>query len=316
MFLKEKHMIKCTVCGVREAFYIRLYSGEKLCAKCFIESVEYKVRATIAKHKMFEFNDRIAVAVSGGKDSVSLLHILAKIEKDFPRASLNAIIVDEGIKGYRDEAVEIAAENSAKLGVTYTVISFKELYGFTLDEIAEITKSGDLTPCSYCGVLRRKALNMAAKRIGATKIATAHNLDDEIQTFMLNIIHGDPMRIARTGPAYDEEEPWFIPRVKPLCEVLEKEITLYAYLKDVRFQEFPCPYASAALRNDVRNALNRLEEKHPGIKYTIYGSAEKIREAIKERKPRIHLNQCALCGEPTTGEICQACQLLQKIKTH
>ncbi|MBS7634055.1 TIGR00269 family protein [Candidatus Bathyarchaeota archaeon] len=309
-------MVKCTICGVREAFYARLYSGEKLCAKCFLESIEYKVRATIAKHKMFEFNDRIAVAVSGGKDSVSLLHILAKIEKDFPRASLNAIIVDEGIKGYRDEAIEIAAENSAKHGVTYTVISFKELYGFTLDEIAEITKSGDLTPCSYCGVLRRKALNMVAKRSGATKIATAHNLDDEIQTFMLNIIHGDPMRIARTGPTYNDEEPWFIPRVKPLCEVLEKEITLYAYLKGIRFQESPCPYASAALRNDVRNALNRLEEKHPGIKYTIYGSTEKIREAIRERKPKIHLNQCAVCGEPTTGEICQACQLLQKINVH
>lgn len=307
-------MVKCTICGVGKAFYARLYSAEKLCAKCFIESIEYKVRATIAKHKMFEFNDRIVVAVSGGKDSVSLLHILAKIEMDFPRASLNTIIVDEGIRGYRDEAIEIAAENSAKLGVKHMVISFKELYGFTLDEIAEITMSGNLTPCSYCGVLRRKALNMAAKRIGATKIATAHNLDDEIQTFMLNIIHGDPMRIARTGPAYDEEEPWFIPRVKPLCEVLEKEITLYAYLKGIRFQEFPCPYAGAALRNDVRNALNRLEEKRPGIKYTIYGSAEKIRKAIKEREPKIRLNQCAACGEPTTGEICQACQLLQEIK--
>lgn len=309
-------MVKCTVCGVREAFYARLYSGENLCAKCFIESIEYKVRAAIAKHKMFEFNDRIAVAVSGGKDSVSLLHILAKIEKDFPKSSLYAIIVDEGIRNYRDEAIEIAVENCAKLDVEYIVVSFKDLYGSTLDEIAEITKGGNLTPCSYCGVLRRKALNIAAKRVDATKIATAHNLDDEIQTFMLNIIHGDPIRIARTGPAWDEEEQWFIPRVKPLCEVLEKEITLYAYLKGVRFQEHPCPYAGAALRNDVRNMLNRLEEKHPGIKYTIYGSMEKIRETIRERKPRISLSQCTVCGEPTVGEICQACRLLRNIKAH
>jgi uncharacterized protein (TIGR00269 family) len=309
-------MVKCAVCGVRETFYARPYSGENLCAKCFIESIEYKVRATIAKHKMFEFNDRIAVAVSGGKDSVSLLHILARIEGDFPKASLHTIMVDEGIREYRDEAIEIAAENCARLGVEYTVVSFKDVYGFTLDEIAEITKGGNLTPCSYCGVLRRKALNIAAKRVGATKIATAHNLDDEIQTFMLNIIHGDPVRIARAGPTYDEEESWFIPRVKPLCEVLEKEITLYAYLKGIRFQELPCPYAGAALRNDVRKTLNRLEEKHPGIKYTIYGSMEKIREAIRDKKPKIRLNKCTVCGEPTVGEICQACQLLQNIKAH
>ncbi|MBS7654591.1 hypothetical protein KEJ43_05915 [Candidatus Bathyarchaeota archaeon] len=80
-------MVKCTICGVKEASYARLYSGEKLCTKCFIESIEYKVRTTIAKHKMFEFNDRIAVAVSGGKDSVSLLHILATRAEGLPRAS-------------------------------------------------------------------------------------------------------------------------------------------------------------------------------------------------------------------------------------
>ncbi len=308
-------MIKCTICGFREAFYARPYSGERLCAKCFIESIEDKVRAAIARHKMFEFNDRIAVAVSGGKDSVSLLHILAKIEREFPKSSLCAITVDEGIEGYRDEAVEIAAENCEKAGVEQYIISFKELYGYTLDEIVKrVSRLGDgLTPCSYCGVLRRKALNLAARRAGATKIATAHNLDDEIQTFMLNIIHGDPLRIARTGPVFKDRRLNLVPRVKPLCEVLEKEITLYAYLKKIRFQENPCPYAGEALRNNVRNTLNRLEEKHPGIKYTIYRSAERLREIVRGSQSEITLNQCRICGEPTVTEICQACQLLQKI---
>ncbi|MBS7648256.1 MAG: TIGR00269 family protein [Candidatus Bathyarchaeia archaeon] len=308
-------MARCTVCGFREAFYARIYSGEMLCAKCFIESIEDKVRATIAKHKMLEFNDRIAVAVSGGKDSLSLLHMLVKIERDFPRATLYAITVDEGIKGYRDEAIEIASENCRKLGVEHFTISFKELCGYTLDEIVGRIKRAEskLTPCSYCGVLRRRALNIAARKIGATKIATAHNLDDEIQTFILNIVHGDPLRIARTSPTFNEEEPGLVLRVKPLCEVLEKEVTLYAYLKGIRFQENPCPYAGEALRNDIRNTLNRLEEKHPGTKYTIYRSAEKIREALREKTPKIKLSQCGICGEPTVGEICQVCQLLQNI---
>ncbi|MCX8171729.1 MAG: TIGR00269 family protein [Candidatus Bathyarchaeota archaeon] len=308
-------MIKCTVCGLREAFYVRRYSGEKLCVKCFLESIEGRVKATIAKYNMLRFNDRIAVAVSGGKDSTSLLYILAKIERDFPMASLYAITVDEGIMGYRDEAIEIASEHCRSLGVKHFVTSFKELYGYTLDDIVKrIRFSGSrLTPCSYCGVLRRKALNMLAAKIGATKIATAHNLDDEVQTFLLNIIHGDFLRISRTGPSFDEEEPGLVPRVKPLCETLEKEVALYAYLKGIRFQENPCPYAGEALRNDVRNMVNRLEEKHPGTKYKIYRSAEKIRGAVKDKSPRIPLNQCKICGEPTVSDICQACNLIQNI---
>ncbi|MEM2789682.1 MAG: TIGR00269 family protein [Candidatus Bathyarchaeia archaeon] len=308
-------MVKCTVCGVREAFYLRRYSGEKLCVKCFLESIEDKVRVTIAKYNMFRFDDRIAVAVSGGKDSLSLLHILAKIERSFPKAELYAITVDEGIAGYRDEAIEIASENCREIGVKHSVISFKDLYGHTLDDIVKRIKASgvELTPCSYCGVLRRKALNLLAARIGATKIATAHNLDDEVQTFMLNIMHGDIFRVSRTGPTFEDEKPGLVPRVKPLCEVLEREVTLYAYLKGIRFQENPCPYAGEALRNDIRNMLNRLEEKHPGTKYKIYRSAEKIREVIGSMAPKVALRQCAMCGEPTVGEICQACRLLQNI---
>lgn len=309
-------MVKCTSCGLREAFYVRRYSGERLCSRCFIESIENKVRATIAKYDMFRFDDRIAVAVSGGKDSVSLLHILAKIERGFPRASLYAITVDEGIKGYRDEAIEIAIENAGRLGVKHYMISFRELYGYTLDEIVEKIRAagGGLTPCSYCGVLRRKALNILARRVGANKIATAHNLDDEVQTFMLNILHGDLWRISRTGPVLEEVAPELIPRVKPLCEVPEREVTLYAYLKGIRLQENPCPYAGEAIRNDIRNALNRWEERHPGIKYTIFRSAEKIRAMVKARRAEITLNRCRACGETTAGEICQACQLLQNIR--
>ena len=119
----------CTSCKRREAFFFRPYSGEKLCKKCFSISVEDKVRATIAKYDMLKYNDKIAVAVSGGKDSLSLLHILAKIERNFPNASLVAVSVDEGIRGYRDKAITMAAENCKKLSVEHFIVSFEELYG-------------------------------------------------------------------------------------------------------------------------------------------------------------------------------------------
>jgi len=312
---RSRITMKCTICRRRKAFFMRPYSGEKLCGKCFLESIEQKVRVTIGKHRMFERDDKIVVAVSGGKDSVSLLHILAKIDKDFPECSLCAVTVDEGIEGYRDEAVRKAAKNCEKLGVEHITVSFRNLYGYTMDEITELTRNRRLTPCAYCGVLRRRALNVAARKASADKIATAHNLDDEIQTFLLNIIHGDPYRIGRSSPITELEELGFTQRVKPFCEVPEREVALYAYVRKIPFQEMPCPYAGEALRNDVRNTLNRLEEKHPGIKFTIYSSMEKIREVMRGTAKEIPLRSCSNCGEPTTGETCKTCQILRTLET-
>ncbi len=309
-------MVVCTVCRRREAVFMRLYSGERLCRKCFLESIEDRVKATVAKYKMLEPNDKIMVAVSGGKDSVSLLHILAKIEKAFPKASLCAVTVDEGIKGYRDEALRFAVKNCRKLGVEHKVTSFEKLFGAKLDDIVKMLgekKQGGLTPCAYCGVLRRRALNVAAREAGVNKLATAHNLDDEAQTILLNLFHGDAPRIARVKPVLAERHPKLVKRVKPLCEVPEKETTMYAYLKKIEFQSIPCPYARTALRNDIRTMLNRLEEKHAGVKFTIFRSIEKIRPALEAVAEADKLRDCKICGEPTTDEICKPCQMLQEL---
>jgi uncharacterized protein (TIGR00269 family) len=307
----------CNVCDRGEAFFFRPYSGVSLCRKCFVESVEEKTRATIAKYQMFRFDDRIAVAVSGGKDSVGLLNVLAKIELRHPKARLVAVTVDEGIRRYRDEALKIAAENCEKLEVEHYLVSFKELFGLTFDQMVSRLKDEDdvkLTPCAYCGVLRRKALNTAARKIGADKLATAHTLDDETQTFLLNILHGDVLRIAKEKPVTDEVHPKLVRRIKPFCEIPERETAMYAYVKGIRFQSTRCPYASEALRNDARALLNMMEEKHPGIKFTIFKSIEKIRPALEETAKKEGLGECIECGEPTTEKICRACQLRQHMK--
>jgi len=295
---------------------MRPYSGERLCRKCFLQSIEDKVRATISKYEMFERDDKIMVAVSGGKDSLSLLHILAEIEKAFPKASLCAVTVDEGIKSYRDEALKFAVENCRRLGVEHIVTSFEELYGVRLDDLVKMLsgrKRGGLTPCAYCGVLRRRALNITAREAGVSKLATAHNLDDEAQTILLNILHGDAPRIARVKPVLAERHPRLVKRVKPLCEVPEKETALYAYLKKIRFQSTPCPYAPTALRSDIRTMLNRMEEKHAGIKFTIFRSIERIRPALEAAAEAERLRDCRICGEPTTDEVCKPCRMLQEL---
>ena len=306
-------MPTCTLCKKKNAFFMRPYSGERLCRRCFLRSIENRIRTTISKYEMLSINDKIMVAVSGGKDSVTLLHILTNIEKAFPKAKVCAVTVDEGIRGYRDEALKIAAKNCRKLGIEHVVASFKEMYGYPLDEIVSMPKGKELTPCSYCGVLRRRALNVAAREANADKIATAHNLDDEAQTIILNIIHGDASRIARVKPVLDEAHPKLIRRIKPLCEVPERETALYAYLKKIEFQSVPCPYARTALRSDVRTMLNRMEEKHPGIKFTIFKSIERIRPTLETVAQEAEIHDCKMCGEPTVGETCKPCQMLREL---
>jgi uncharacterized protein (TIGR00269 family) len=310
-------MTVCTLCGRNEAVFGRNYSGEKLCGRCFCRTIEDRVRKTISRYEMLRPKDKFMVAVSGGKDSVTLLHILAKIEKAFPDAVFCAGTVDEGIRDYRDEALKIAEGNCRKLGVEHVVTSFKELFGYELDEIVElIQKSGEdgLTPCSYCGVLRRKALNVMARQAGVDKLVIAHSLDDETQTMLLNVVHGDPMRIARSKPVLDVVHPKFVQRVKPLCMVPEKEVVFYAYLKGIEFQSISCPYAQTALRNDIRTMLNRMEHKHAGTLFTVFNSMEKIRPALEASAKEVKLQDCKLCGEPTVGDLCRACQMLQELE--
>ncbi len=198
--------------------------------------------------------------------------------------------------------------------VEHVTVSFKELFGLTIDNIAKRikSKSDTLTPCSYCGVLRRRALNKAAKELKATKIAVAHTLDDEAQTILLNFIHGDIFRASRITPTSGLKTGHFVQRIKPLCEIPEDEVALYAYFNDIRFQSVNCPYASQALRTEIREFLNKLEENHPSTKYIIYRSFEKIRPMLKSGVST-DMKECKICGEPSSKSICEPCRMLKKL---
>ena len=300
----------CTYCSAN-AVYTREYEGVSFCSKCFRHALEEKVRKTIIHHQMLDYDDHVAVAVSGGKDSLTLLNVLVKLEGRFPKSRLTAVCVDEGIDGYRDEALELARRACGQLGVEQVVVSYRELFGVTTDAIAGLKL--DQTPCAYCGVFRRKAINKAAAKIGATKIATAHNLDDEVQTILLNMLHGDPMRILRSSPFLKDPRGKFLPRIKPLSDIPEKEIVLYAYLNRIEFQSIECPHGHEALRNDIRAFLNQLEQKHPGSKFTLQKAAERLRDTLTETMPIMELRQCKKCDDPTPHELCEACMMLETI---
>ena len=122
------------------------------------------------------------------------------------------------------------------------------------------------------------------------------------------------MRIARSKPITTVVHPHFVQRVKPMCLIPEKEIVFYAYLKGIEFQCIDCPYAQTALRNDIRNMLNQMEHKHSGTLFTIFNSIEKIRPALEKVSEEVKLTKCKLCGDPTVGDICRPCEMLQEIK--
>jgi uncharacterized protein (TIGR00269 family) len=104
-----------------------------------------------------------------------------------------------------------------------------------------------------------------------------------------------------------------VQKIKPFCEIPEKETALYAYVKSIKFQNAPCPYASEALRNDIRVMLNRIEEKHAGTKFTVFKSIEKLRPALEELVKKEGLSECSECGEPTTEQLCKTCQMLRRV---
>ena len=301
--------ITCSTCNRHTSYYRRENEGVNLCKGCFKDSVERRVRRTISHWKMFSPADHIAVAVSGGKDSLTMLMILKKLSAKFKQTRITAVTVDEGIAGYREEAVDLAKEYCGKLDIDHEIVSFKELYGDGLDDFLK-GRPERMTACSYCGVFRRKAINIGAKRVGATKIATAHNLDDVVQTYLLNLFQGDVERFARFNPVLRDPRGGFLPRVKPLCEVPEKEVALYGYAEGLTFQSASCPYMTEALRNELRTMLNRLELAHPGVLFSSYRAMTKLRALAEPGVPDSVLRSCRSCGEPTTLEICEACKMV------
>ncbi|MEM0217874.1 MAG: TIGR00269 family protein [Candidatus Nezhaarchaeales archaeon] len=304
--------MRCTRCGTK-AVYHSLYSGHNFCVKCFLKNVDHRVKTAINKHKLFDTKDRILIAISGGKDSQVLATILSKIEKKFPNVTLMALLIDEGVPGYRDFGLKRSKELCKELGIPLTVTSFKELFGYSLPEITSIAEKKEvmLGACTFCGILRRRAMNIKAKELNATKVATGHNLDDEAQTVLMNLLRGDVLRLLRLGPKPVEELPGFVPRVKPLRYIPEKEITLYAYFKGYPLYEVECPYVRTSMRDEIRFILNEIEKKHPGTKYAIVRAADKL--STMNTSFKVHVDTCKYCGEPTSRSICRACELLEAL---
>jgi len=277
-----------------------------LCAQCFLRTIELKVKAAIERYGMLATGDSIAVGLSGGKDSSALLLILCNLAARLRLSRLIAITVDEGISGYREEAISMAKSLTQENGVEHVVIRLRDIFGVDIDALTDAAGSG--SPCSACGVLRRRALDIAARERGCHAIVTGHTRGDNAETFLMNIFRGEPQRLARAGPKTDKMEG-FVRRIKPLCYLGEREVTLYAYLSNIRFQTRACPYRAESLRLQLLTMLKRMEKANGMVPVAITRTLDRAEASITMRNGHMSLRECVRCGYPSASGICMACKI-------
>lgn len=305
---KREHIPSCDGC-VEPAIFFDPGSQRHLCERHLCLSVELRVIDSITRHEMVQDGDRIAVGLSGGKDSSVLLSILSRVVPEQWDADIVAVTVDEGIAGYREETIQSAVSLAQQLGISHHIVSFQSLFGLTLDSLLG---AHPLRACTACGILRKKALSDAAREIAATSIATGHNLDDAAQSVLMNYFRGDFERLLRDSSS--REDRGFIRRIKPLHEINEKEITLYSMINGITVLLPECPYATTAFRAEVRTLQAAIEYHYPGASRRIIEGQESLNEQAKKTVRPGAVSYCATCGDPCSGTICQACGLLAGLK--
>ncbi|PSP75167.1 TIGR00269 family protein [Halobacteriales archaeon QS_3_64_16] len=328
----------CDRCS-RPAVHFAAYSGTHLCETHLCRSVEKRVRRRIRSDNLIgpdatpENPETWLIGLSGGKDSVVLTRILDETFAEDPRIRLVCLTIHEGIEGYRDASLDAATELVESVGLEHESLSYAEEFDLEMDEVVEANPEG-MAPCAYCGVFRRDLLEAGATECGADKLLTGHNLDDEAQTALMNFLEGDIRQIAKHFDAslggFDQrgETEAFVPRAKPLRDVPEKEIALYAHLRDLPVHMAECPHASEAYRGEIQELLLDLEENHPGTRHSILAGYEELAalaargyrgddtdEAAgadsQENGPA--LEECERCGAATTQDHCRKCQLVASI---
>ncbi|MFC6904705.1 tRNA 2-thiolation protein NcsA [Halalkalicoccus tibetensis] len=334
--------MECTKCD-REAVMHAAYSGAHLCEAHFLESVDRRVRKRVREDSLLsdgatpEEPETWVIGLSGGKDSVVLTQILHETFAKDPRVEIVGLTIHEGIEGYRDESLEACEELAEEIGIRHEVVTYEDEFGVRMDDVVEDDPE-NMAACAYCGVFRRDVLSRYAEELGADKLLTGHNLDDEAQTALMNFLEGDVAQIAKhfdaslggfeereersssngsgRSPRTRTEGDEFVPRAKPLRDVPEKEVALYAHLADLPAHITECPHSSEAYRGEIQRLLYDLEENHPGTRHSIMAGYEELGGIVSEEldERSADLRECERCGSTTTREVCRKCSLLEAIE--
>lgn len=269
-------------------------------------NIEQQVRKTIAKYHLLDKKDKIAVALSGGKDSTSILYILYKLGYNIEGLMID-LHLGEWSKIHRKNMEKFCSE----LGIKLTVVDLKKELGMGICFIKSVLKEQkNLTGCMVCGVIKKWILNKWAKKLKVDKIATGHNLDDESQTVLMNFLKGNIYLGVNSSPATGIPNKSFVQRVKPLFFIPEKGIK--AYSKKMRFPILydKCPCAIGTYRVETRKWMENFSDRE---KLKIVENFQKLIPKLREKHKTI-IQECKICREPSSTDVCNACKIFSCVK--
>lgn len=297
----EKDM-KCSRC--KAAAIIDLPShNSAFCRECFINFFEKQVQKGIDRHKLIEKGEKVLVALSGGKDSLALLLVLARLGYD-----VTGLHIDLGI-GTSSEKARAVCERFCRKHNVPLIIKEMEKEGLAIPKVKERLNR---PICSACGKIKRYYFNQTARELGFDALATGHNLDDEIARLTSNTLRWDRAYLSDQGPILPDDEG-FRKKIKPLWRVTEYETAHYAFLMDIENHYAPCPYSTGATFSVLKSIWTDLELAMPGRKIDFYqGFLERGKPAFmtEEEKKGKDLLPCPSCGYPTSsGDICGVCRI-------
>jgi tRNA-5-methyluridine54 2-sulfurtransferase len=297
--------VKCRKCGDRAILELRRHNAA-FCAPDFVEFFRNQVREAIRRYRMFERDEPVLVAVSGGKDSLALWDVL--IDDGYLTTGL---YLDLGIFDYSVESRAKCEAFATARGVPLLVRRVADEVGAPVPVIKQVTRR---PPCSGCGLSKRYLMNRVALDEGLPVVATGHNLDDEAATLFGSVMHWRTEALPRQSPALPSTHPKLVRRVKPLFRLSERETAAYAFVRKIDYIVEECPFAVGATSIAHKETLNRMEDASPGAKHNfLFGFLDRARAAF-EQVENVTLNECARCGQVTTGTLCAFCKLADQVK--
>ncbi len=295
-------MKRCLWCRQKAVIYMREHRLA-LCKNCYPKWFLRTTERTIKDWKMIAPEDKVLVAVSGGKDSLGLWFALAQLGY-----AADGLYVDLGISAddYSEKSKSYAQQLAERLGRTLHIVSVSEAFG---QPVPTLAKASRREPCSACGAVKRYLFNRFAVENGYTVIATGHNLDDEAATMLGNVLRWQLDYLARQAPVLPAKDG-LVKRIKPFIRFTEKQVALFTILSRIPYIEQECPYSVDAASLFYKDLLNRIEERSPGTKWSFYAQFQKhLQPLLAERMGEPPLRPCRECGMPTTTEVCAVCRM-------
>jgi uncharacterized protein (TIGR00269 family) len=297
--------VKCRVCREPAVIDIRRHNAG-FCATCFVDHTRNQVERAIAEHRMARPDDRLLVAVSGGKDSLALWDLLLDLGYQ-----ADGLYLGLGIKGYSDRSAVYAREFAGRRGAKLIEVDLPRDLGY---DIPSGSRAARRAPCSACGLSKRHLFDQVALEGGYDAIVTGHNLDDEVAVLFGNVLRWDLAYLARQHPVLPARDG-FPRKIKPLVRLGERETAAYCVIRGIEYVIEECPMAEGNRHLGYKEALNAVEERSPGSKAAFYhGFLDRVSELVTPvaSKERESLTACPNCGAPTTGELCAFCKLVER----